>query len=75
MQKLKNLGEFYNCGEFTAAQNQIIEVSDEKAAQLLTDFPKNWEKLSEHQAEAQAPEAAAPIISPDNKKAKIKNKK
>lgn len=47
MIKLKYKGEFYNCGVFIATHGEEVEVSPEKANQLLTDFPKDWEKVSE----------------------------
>ena len=71
MVRLKNKGEFYNCGSITAKEGEIIEVSPEKAEQLLTDFPKEWEKVDGKKM----PKDEGNEISKDNKKGKIKNKK
>jgi len=79
MPKIKNIGsEVYNCGIFSAAPGEVIEVAEEKAKQLLSDFPANWEHQEPSKIEnTKNTETvkSAPAVSPKNRKADIKNKK
>ncbi|GAB4332472.1 MAG: hypothetical protein Kow0099_04240 [Candidatus Abyssubacteria bacterium] len=43
MPKLRFTGERYQGDGLTARHGDIIEVSNNKAAQLLRDFPDDWE--------------------------------
>jgi hypothetical protein len=43
--KIKNIGEFYDSGDFSIGAGEIVVIPGWKASQLLTDFPKNWELI------------------------------
>jgi hypothetical protein len=50
MRKLKHLGAGYHGGSpdgalVYARTGDIVEVCDEKADQLFSDFPKQWEEI------------------------------
>lgn len=40
---LKNKGEFYQSGDYQVNPGALYEFPPEKAKQLLSDFPQNWE--------------------------------
>lgn len=52
----------------TARKGVVVEVSDEKAAQLLKDFPKDWKKVADGVKEN------PPVAVPEEKKGKKKGK-
>lgn len=56
MKKLKHIGEGYfgfepDGATLSVSVGQTVEVSDTKAEQLLSDFPKEWETVKEFVAE------------------------
>ncbi len=42
MPRLKFLGDYYRGDGITARRGDTVEVSEEKASQLLKDFPGDW---------------------------------
>lgn len=44
--KLQFLGEVYVCSEWRCKKGEVVEVDDQKAVQLLVDFPKNWKRVA-----------------------------
>jgi len=52
----------------TARKGVVVDVSEEKAAQLLKDFPKDWKKVSDDVKEN------PPVPEPVEKKGKKKGK-
>lgn len=53
MKRLKHIGDGYHGslpegekGTLFAKKDEVVEVSDAKAAQLLADFPNEWVDLS-----------------------------
>lgn len=64
MKQLKHIGEGYHGtspdGSLVFAKpGDVVEVCDEKAAQLLYDFPKEWEPVVTHVEEKSDEKAAA----------------
>ncbi len=52
MKKLKHIGEGYHGGSpdetlVFAMNGDVVEVCDEKAVQLFSDFPKEWVLVEE----------------------------
>lgn len=73
--KLKHKGEGYQCAEVSAQTGEVVEVSQAKADQLLTDFPKEWEIVAEaREAAPEVPEGPV-TVSKNNRKGKIPDRK
>ncbi len=45
--KIRFTGVAYTCSAFTLTQPGEVEVSDDKAQQLLTDFPELFSKIEQ----------------------------
>ncbi len=63
MKKLKHIGPGYHGGSpdgalVFARRGDIVDVCDEKSAQLFSDFPKEWELVKEpEQGKTEEPKA------------------
>ncbi|TXH40687.1 MAG: hypothetical protein E6Q97_39090 [Desulfurellales bacterium] len=71
MKRLKHTGNGYHGtlpegGTILACRGEIVEVSEEKAAQLFSDFPGEWEETDEAVGKTDLPPAlkAPEIVKP-----------
>lgn len=71
MKRLKHTGNGYHGtlpegGTVLACRGEVVEVSEEKAAQLLADFPGEWEETADDVGKTDMPlaEKAAEIVKP-----------
>lgn len=64
---LKFSGDYYHGDGLMARNGDTVKVSDKKAAQLLRDFPDQWEALRGHDAASCARKTRKAMQSPRDK--------
>lgn len=70
--RMQFVGSNYNCGDWSCTMGEVVLVSEEKAHQLLLDFPSQWLRIPADQQPAEIAPPTVPTLPVSSTKMKVK---